>query len=205
MLPSLRAAPSRLQGNRKRFDLKQWCFPMAWPNAPPQDNCHRLSLKCRYKALCLSQLHCSLTSSAWVLNTELWIITCVPAAGGSPAQNTTSSSSGKSHTSKQEATLAPWRRNKTGFWGLWHWSQDWCHKFFWTHACLNPAILKQSPLGEKSITKMWSKTFSYATNKNDKKCWTERTKGNLKVLPLISQALLSQEKLNLAIDFKWKL
>lgn len=25
---------------------------MAWPNAPPQDNCHRLSLKCRYKALC---------------------------------------------------------------------------------------------------------------------------------------------------------
>lgn len=72
MFSSLRAPPWRLQGNR-RLDLKQWCFPTAWPNDSPQDYCHSLSLKCRYKALCLSQLHCSVTSCACILDTELLV------------------------------------------------------------------------------------------------------------------------------------
>lgn len=166
MFPSLRAAPWRLQRNR-RFDLMQWCFPTAWPNASPQDNCHSLSLKCRYKTLCLSQLHFSLTSCAWVLNTEnpqscLWIITCVPTAGESQAPSTTSPCSGKSLTLPNKKLLLDLGRG----------TQPILEAVFNLniHVTIvlvdtSSAILKQSPLGEKSITKMWSKTFSYATNK----------------------------------------
>lgn len=131
MFPSLRAAPWRLQRNRRRLDLMQWCFPTAWPNASPQDNCHSLSLKCRYKVLCLSQLHFSLTSCAWVLNTENTELL----VNSNLCSNSWRKSSTKycisllrkiSHTSKQEATLGPWKRNTTISWGCLQ-SKDSCH------------------------------------------------------------------------------
>lgn len=115
---------SSLEAARQQDETrpKQRSFATARPNASPQDNCHSLSLKHRYKALCLSQLPCSLTSCAWVLNTENTELLknnnlCSNSWRKSSTKYYISQPKKISHTSKQEATLGPWKRNKTNFWG----------------------------------------------------------------------------------------
>lgn len=123
--PFLRAAPWRLQRNTMSLDLKQWCFPTTCPNASPsEDNWSSLSLKSRYKALCLPQLHFSLitqedkaalqTSVTWTLLACFALQATYPPLRihfcfnrwRKPTTKYYSSLQWKiSHTCKQEATL----------------------------------------------------------------------------------------------------